>query len=644
MRKARAGVEPSSISGLETKVPADAREASRDTRPARVDARRSLLKLAPAVIPGLTLLGWAASLRSVDIRNTTDLGLISVLPVGPFVAFAVLVVSFIWCLRQAREMTLVLGAHVGALIVMLFGLATVIEDLPRSDVAWRHVGVAEEIARNGAVDPLIDAYFNWPGFFVAVASLTEAAGLSNALPLIAWTPVALNVAYLGPLLVIFRTATRDWRVVWLAVWVFYLANWVGQDYFSPQGFMYFLHLTILAVVLRWFATSDPGQVKERLLGHIARFRRTTGERGSTKTPQDERVVELRAPNLFVPLMALVILVFLAIVPSHQLTPFMGAAMVGVLVVLGVSWARRLPVLMVIFATCWTIFFATAYLKGHLETILAAVGEVGENVDRSVGQRIGGSAEHVFVVQLRLALTGAVWLIAVAGAIRARRAGRLHGSFVALALAPFFFLAVQPYGGEMLLRVYLFSLPFAAFLFALLLYPRLGSGRSSLHAGVLATMVMIMMVSFVIARYGNERADYFTVEEHAAVERLYSEARPGSVLVAGVANLPWRHRDYDRYDYTILSREDFWTRMVEDGDPSPAALAASTADVLRSRESPAYLIITRSQKAEIDLFGIGPRGSLALLEDGATMSSDFTVVYRNRDATIFTLASQAGEMP
>ncbi|MCF2436864.1 hypothetical protein LV779_33780 [Streptomyces thinghirensis] len=38
-------------------------------------------------------------------------------------------------------------------------------------------------------------------------------------------------------------------------WLFCVANWVGQDYFSPQSVAFLLHLGVIAVVLRRYGRS-----------------------------------------------------------------------------------------------------------------------------------------------------------------------------------------------------------------------------------------------------------------------------------------------------------------------------------------------------------------------------------------------------
>ena len=60
-------------------------------------------------------------------------------------------------------------------------------------------------------------------------------------------------------------------------------------------------------------------------------------------------------------------------------------------------------------------------------------------------------------KLAVAASAAVWTLAGAGALRAlRRRRRLPWTYLLLMLAPLSLAAVQSYGGEILLRVYLFS--------------------------------------------------------------------------------------------------------------------------------------------------------------------------------------------
>ena len=117
---------------------------------------------------------WLASLSSVDLSRMNDLGLISVFSPVTFIALAMMLISFALSLRQPKTPVLLL--HLLLLIFMLYGVTTLVEQAPRFSVLYRHAGYTEYIMRTSTVDPGLDAYFNWPGFFVLVAFVTKLSG------------------------------------------------------------------------------------------------------------------------------------------------------------------------------------------------------------------------------------------------------------------------------------------------------------------------------------------------------------------------------------------------------------------------------------------------------------------------------------
>ncbi len=141
---------------------------------------------------------------------------------------------------------------------------------------------------------------------------------------------------------------------------------------------------------------------------------------------------------------------------------------------------------------------------------------------------------------------------------------------------------------------------------------------------------------LFGRYGNERMDYFTPQEVEAVQQLYTVAEPGALLLAGTPNLPWKLQDYEQHKHRTLTH-----LLAPEELNSPDSGVDAVAGIMRDRHFPgAYLIITRSTKAAVDLLGELPPGSLERLEQAMATSPKFTVLYENRDATIFTLADRA----
>jgi hypothetical protein len=209
--------------------------------------------------------------------------------------------------------------------------------------------------------------------------------------------------------------------------------------------------------------------------------------------------------------------------------------------------------------------------------------------------------------------------------------------VLLALAPFPLILLQGYGGEMLMRVYLFALPFMCLLAAARILPRSGS---AVRTAALALASVALAVGCLVTRYGNERMDMVTPGEFHAAERLYGLAPPGSVLFAGTSNLAWKFRDYDRYRYEVVTETPQWRRLDPDRpDIGDAVRLVST--LMAQAGSHAYLIITRNQIADADLRGPAPPGTLVRLERALARSPHFAVDYRNSDAAIFRLRKDGG---
>jgi hypothetical protein len=573
---------------------------------------------------------WAANLRTLDIRQINDLGLVSILNPAIYAGAGLLCLSFMLALKHKPLRPLFLSLSVVSLIVVLYGTTSIVEPEPRFGASYKHLGVTDFIMQNGRVDPTVDAYFNWPDFFVFAALLTRAAGLSSAATLAQWTPVVLNLLYLLPVLAIMRSATRDQRLVWLATWLFFICNWISQDYFSPQGMNFFLYLVVLAVLLTWFKRPAPA-VAAVAEGRLAFVRNSWPWR----TCRGLWLSHPEAPNLpasgamRVGLLGLVVLLYAFIVASHQLTPFAILAGVAGLAVLRRLQLRGLPVLMAVMIAVWLVYMAVVFMSGHLGGMLDEIGNLGSSFGANVDSHLAGSPDHLLVVRIRMWMTVAIFLVGAAGVVRRMLSGRLDVLMLALAFAPFPLVGMQSYGGEMLLRVYLFALAPMAFLAATAFLPRPESRLTVFNLAAIGVASAGLLAGFLYARFGNERMDYFTTAELQGMDQLYQLAPQGSTLLA-FSPPPWRYAHYTDYTY--------------DGFPNEAGILA-TSDVhavvdgmqkIRQQGHEAYLVISRSQKAELDLLTDLRAGSLDRMQVAITRSGAFDVRYQNADAAIYTL--------
>ena len=328
-------------------------------------------------------------------------------------------------------------------------------------------------------------------------------------------------------------------------------------------------------------------------------------------------------------MLVTLLVIAAMAPSHQLTPVALTVTLGVLVIFRRIRPTGIALYAAVIAAGWVSFATVPFLFGHLEGVASGFGRLNENVNSGVANRVSGSPEHVFVVRMRLVMAGAYVLLAGIGILMRLKYRRWDIVPILLAGAPVLLLALQAYGGEGVLRAFFFSLPGLALLGALAVFARRDSSHWSTPC-VCGGLSLLLFGGFLFARYGNERMDYYTEDEIAAIAYLYAEAPEGAVLVAGGPSVPWKAERYEELGERVIP-----ARMIRDGEAG--AIASYMREVRETQENEVYFVVTRATSAAVDLFyGLEP-GALDRLVARMEGSGEFRVVLSSADATILALS-------
>jgi hypothetical protein len=195
----------------------------------------------------------------------------------------------------------------------------------------------------------------------------------------------------------------------------------------------------------------------------------------------------------------------------------------------------------------------------------------------------------------MTLTSVLIGFAALGAFRLHRLRHRPGALILLAIGPFAVVGMQAYGGEAILRSYLFGLPFFALLAAAAFTTRrpgtdpLSCGTGPLSSGIgLLPVAALWIVSSLLgsaaflARYGNERFERVSTGEIHAIAWIYSQARPHATLAAGVSFVPWRYRQWETYSY------------MPAGDGSALIDADAIAHVLNASTTPGYFMLSPQQ--------------------------------------------------
>jgi hypothetical protein len=577
------------------------------------------------LLPIVSFCMWFFSLQGINVRLTNNLGLISVFPPTLIAALAIISISFCLTLRQPKVRYPHLILHFALLIFMLYGVSNLIEEMPRFAIVYRHAGYTEFIMRTGTSDPNLDAYFSWPGFFSLSAFLTKIAGYTDILPYAQWAPVYYNVFYFGPLYLFFTSFTNNRRVAWLGLWLFYLTNWIGQDYYSPQGLNFFLYMTVIVILVRWFK-ADP-ETKVRPLGpRLRKLPFAVPFYDWLRSPDP-----LLAPsnkNQRIALLACFIIVFAFIVFSHQLTPFFVIFSIGALIIARRTRHWWLLPLTIIMTAAWVLIMARVFLAGHQSMVFSGLNLLSSFTE-NVSSRVAGDPQHTFIARIRIVMSMVIWGSAfIAGVIRYRK-GYRDVTVVLLALTPFPLFIVQPYGGEMLLRSYLFSLPSMLFLISSFFYSVKFMRKGYVRVAIHIALCMVLLGGFLYTRYGNESMDYMTKGEVDGVRAMYNMAPDKSLFLAPWMGLPWQYKDYEKYTTTAFSDDP---NMID--DIRTMNIPAVTTYIMSQHATKTYIIFTRSEFQTFGATSGMPTSTLKTFEQKIMKSGKFNLVYQNPDAQVF----------
>ncbi len=490
---------------------------------------------------------WIVAVHEARFSAMGQLGLVSILGWWYFAGLALVVVGFSVEVARDDFSPGRLSVMLGVLVLFLFATAPAIEPTAALTDSWFHAGFTQYIVQHGHALMNYDARFSWPGGFSLAAVVVAVTGQANALGLLRWFPFVIELSYLAPLLVIARFSGVSRRAGFLGIALFYSANWIYQDYFSPQALNYFFFLTVIGTVLAGWRARTTRHVtrgpRERLGATLATLHRARFE-GHDASANWESHVTLAV-------LALLGLIVFASAMSHQLTPY------ALLLALGAALLTRrlgrpeLIVLTALAALSWLSLGASNYWVGHLQDIFGSVGKISGTIGSNVTDRLTGSSSHRFVVNARIAIIGSLYLLGGLGALRRACNSRFLEAAVA---APFVLLALQNYGGEGLLRVTLFGLPFVSLLAASALAPRTAGSvapwwpaRPARRASLVQVVSMIVVVmGFAVAttvvRGGNDAYSAFSLDDVKAVNLAYSLVKPGQAIGMVAPYLPVGQRN------------------------------------------------------------------------------------------------------
>jgi hypothetical protein len=628
---------------------------------------RAAFHVADALLP-LSLGLWACGISRTDTAELGPYGLPAVLPVVFYAGLALLVVSAAVELARPRPSRWRMSLHAAALVIVLYGTAPLVYSYGRYAWLYKTIGVVQYVNGHGHLSSHIDIYQNWPGFFALAAWFGKVAGVATPLGYAKWAQLVVELAALPLLYLAYDALSLTVRQRWVALLLYAGSNWIGQDYFSPQGLGTLLSLGVMAVAMRWLYVGNDGHFVGRsrrsgrhrpggpMLGAIGQRMEEAGQRPPGDAPDtaeaDEPPPWRPPPPAARPILFCAVLVFLYFVLTftHELSPYLVAIQLGALAAARRLRPRGLPIALFAIAIGY-LLPRLAFVNSHYG-LLDSFGNFFSNAAPPTSEGstpLAGS--EIMIQHAETLLSLVIWILALAGAWLRRRSGRTVLALMVLTFSPACILLAQAYGNEGVLRVYLFSLPWAAALAASALEPVAAfASRSRTHlpdiAGSIAferrmptlrvlcvpLVLGVVLALFFPAFFGDDSFNVMSKTEVDTITSFLQTARIGPVYSA-VDNAPLQ--DTAKYNlfplpaiFGTLGGPPVTTRAT----PDIATVIAQISRAYTHGREPAYVLVSPSMIAHSHAYGEAPPDSFTILLNSLAHSRDWKLVV-DRDGTI-----------
>jgi hypothetical protein len=362
------------------------------------------------------------------------------------------------------------------------------------------------------------------------------------------------------------------------------------------------------------------------------------------------------------------LVFGVLTFSHELSPYVVVIQLGCLAVAGLVRPRWVPLVLIAVAVGYFLP-RFSFVNSHFG-LLSSFGNFFSNATPPSGTVAGPPvpSNQRLIQHCSAALSLGVWALALLGAWLRRRSRRTVLALFILAYSPIVVLGIGAYGNEGILRVYLFSLPWAAALVAAALVPlpaldadaksalgdrwsrfRVGrrtspsddaeaSTRTKGTTATVARIVLVMAVSLTLffpAFFGDDTGNTVSQPEVDIITSFLQSAPPGIVFVP---TLGAPLSDTSRYNLFTESLIFGPGTMVDKPLPNPdvADLIARTAERFTRGFTPSYVVVSPSMVRYNDEHPVISPAAFRILLASLAHSSEWIPLTKSHGIYIYEL--------
>jgi hypothetical protein len=568
--------------------------------------------LASAILTATSWALWALAL--IIVKNSGvrfgAYGLGASLPVYFYAACALLSVAFIINLATPhvdRWRDALFISQIALLIAFLFVTPALIEPFPRFRTTYKVVGLTYLVISRGAVNPAESVLFNWPGAWALFSAVFQVALPSpDALSVfVKYYAPFMEVAYGLALYMLFRPFLSKTQT-YLALFLFYIMNYVGQDYLSPQSVAYLLFLAFLVLIFVYVIRPA--------------------------------ATRMRYPT--VAISSLLFVIFLSLVVTHFLTSL---ALLLFFIIFAVSSRivvkmrlNRFVVPYVVGFAGWMVFGSAAFfnymlkrqsatpvsesISQGLQPGVAAGGVAGGVANAS---KVVGSVAHAFISNVGITWAVAVVCIIVVGLVyryaSSRKLDKTEAAYLVLLVGMTPILVLPGYSGELLFRFFLLILP------ALIYYLVKNVSFRAVKIAAVAILLFGPAVHVFVA-YGNESFNYVSPAEISSYNFFYGTVRNASAY-GGYPVSDYLHQE----NYTTKNMFQFFS-LLNGGTLDDVGKAQL------SREGPTYIFFTQGDDAIIRTLYAPQVDSYLNAKNVTTKTPFFNLIYSTSDVSLYQVRS------
>jgi hypothetical protein len=384
-------------------------------------------------------------------------------------------------------------------------LPAIIEGTPRFNSCYAVGGEIEYIVRNNAINPFLIRYHNWPTSHILGTILVLFLGI-DVFDLLIITPFASQIIYLISIYCIFNLLL-DSKNKWLACFLFFIMNWVNQDYFSPQNYAYYLYLIYMYLIIKYVSNLN-----------------------STRDAKNSIQYKV-----------MMIILFLSLAMAHVLTTFLVITSLILLLMMSIffkeekttSFFRTLPLLALIIFTSWLLYGADLMFTRIVNLLIDSYG-LENTRQATLNLATKGSISHNLIVNIRIITT---LLFILSGAynftylhiIKKDFSAKNYVTFV-MTLTGFAALFAGRYGGEIVIRILFFMLV------PMIYYALQNIKRTKISKILLFLLLILSPLLHMTCHFGNETIDYISPNELSGMEFFFKHALKNSTIISPQNNL------------------------------------------------------------------------------------------------------------